>query len=66
MIDVRKIGEMLSSAAIFVYGIFLSGGCEPSPKMISYGSNEYSQLEFEGTSFQHEPLISNYSQVWAG
>ena len=66
MIDVRKIGERLSSAAIFVYGIFLSGGCEPSPKMISYGSNEYSQLEFEGTSFQHEPLISNYSKVWAG
>ena len=66
MLDLRKLVERLSSAAIFVYGIFLSGGCEPLPKMISYGSNEFSQLEFEGTSFQHEPLISNYSQVWAG
>ena len=66
MIDVRKIGERLSSAAIFVYGIFLSGGCEPSPKMISYGSNEYSQLEFEGTSFDNIPLVENYAMAWAG
>ena len=66
MINVRKIGERLSFTCIFVYGIFLSGGCEPNPKMISYGSNEYSQLEFVGTNFEHQPLLENYSQVWAG
>ncbi len=66
MIDLRKMGNRLSYTTILVYAVFLLGGCEPLPKMISYGSNEYSQLEFEGTSFQHNPLISNYRDIWAG
>jgi len=66
MIDLKKLGERLSFTGIFVYGIFLSGGCEPNPKMISYGSNEFSQLEFDGTNFEHQPLLENYNQVWAG
>ena len=66
MLYLRKLAERLSFAGIFVYGIFLSGGCEPNPKMISYGSNEYSQLEFDGTNFEHQPLLENYNQVWAG
>ena len=28
--------------------LLLSTACEPQPKMVSYGSNEYGQLEFEG------------------
>ena len=66
MIDLKKMGERLSFTIILVYSIFLSGGCEPLPKMISYGSNEYSQLEFEGTSFDDIPLVENYAMVWAG
>ena len=66
MLDLRKLVERLSFTGIFLYGIFLIGGCEPNPKMISYGSNEYSQLEFDGTNFEHQPLLENYSQVWAG
>ena len=66
MIDFKKMGKRLSFTVIFVYSIFLSGGCEPNPKMISYGSNEHSQLEFDGTNFEHQPLMENYNQVWAG
>ena len=66
MLDLRNLVERLSFTGIFLYGIFLIGGCEPNPKMISYGSNEYSQLEFDGTNFEHQPLLENYSQVWAG
>ena len=66
MKDYKKMGERLSFTFIFVYSIFLSGGCEPLPKMISYGSNKYSQLEFEGTSFDDIPLVENYAMVWAG
>ena len=66
MLDLRKLVERLSFTGIFLYVIFLIGGCEPNPKMISYGSNEYSQLEFDGTNFEHQPLLENYSQVWAG
>ena len=66
MIYIEKMAEKLSFAVISVYCIFLSGGCEPSPKMISYGSNEFSQLEFEGTSFDNIPLVENYAMAWAG
>ena len=62
----RSILDKLSYLTVFIYGIFLSNGCEPMPKMISYGSNDYSQLEFDGTNFEHQPLLENYSQVWAG
>ena len=40
--------------------LLLSTACEPQPKMVSYGSNEYGQLEFEGTSWDHEPLHEGY------
>ena len=66
MLDLRNLAERLSFAGILVYSIFLLGGCEPNPKMISYGSNEHSQLEFDGTNFEHQPLLENYNQVWAG
>ena len=62
----RSILDKLSYLTVFIYGIFLSNGCEPMPKMISYGSNEHSQLEFDGTNFEHQPLFENYNQVWAG
>ena len=46
--------------------LLLSTACEPQPKMVSYGSNEYGQLEFEGTSWDHEPLHEGYLNAWAG
>ena len=58
MLDLRNLAERLSFAGIFVYSIFLSGGCEPNPKMISYGSNEHSQLEFDGTNFERSVTLT--------
>ena len=36
--------------------VLIGGACEPQPKMVSYGSNEHGQLEFDGTSWDDEPL----------
>ncbi|MDC3158923.1 T9SS type A sorting domain-containing protein [bacterium] len=44
----------------------ISTGCEPDPKMIGYGSNEFSQLEFPGTSWNDEILSEGYWKAWAG
>ncbi len=44
----------------------LFNGCEPSPKMVTYGSNEYSQLDFDGTGFDYSPLEGSYIEAWAG
>ena len=46
--------------------LFISTGCEPDPKMIGYGSNEYSQLEFPGSSWNDEILSEGYWKAWAG
>ena len=46
--------------------LLIFNGCEPEPKMIGYGSNEYSQLEFPGTNWNHEQLSQGYTGVWVG
>ena len=61
-----KMIKPLSITFIALCYLFISTGCEPDPKMIGYGSNEYSQLEFPGTNWNHEPLLEGYQNVWAG
>ena len=34
--------------------------------MVAYGSNEYSQLDFDGTGFDYSPLEGSYIEAWAG
>ena len=52
---------------LFFFLIFLIiSACEPDPKMVSYGSNEFGQLEFEQTSWDDEPLHEGYFNSWAG
>ena len=34
--------------------------------MVTYGSNEYSQLDFDGTGFDYSPLVGSYIEAWAG
>ena len=34
--------------------------------MVTYGSNEYSQLDFDGTGFDYSPLEGSYIEAWAG
>ena len=53
---------------LFVSHLLLTlfNGCEPSPKRVTYGSNEYSQLDFAGTGFDYSPLEGSYIEAWAG
>ncbi|MFL3013448.1 MAG: LamG-like jellyroll fold domain-containing protein [Candidatus Neomarinimicrobiota bacterium] len=64
--NISKMIKPISINLIALCYLFISTGCEPDPKMIGYGSNEYSQLEFPGTNWNHEPLVSGYQNVWAG
>ena len=64
--NISKMIKLISINLIALCYLFISTGCEPDPKMIGYGSNEYSQLEFPGTNWNHEPLVEGYQNVWAG
>ena len=61
----KKFKHLLSSIVTLCY-LFISTGCEPDPKLIGYGSNEFSQLEFPGTNWNDEVLSEMYWKAWAG
>ena len=46
--------------------LVITPSCEPPPKMVGYGNNQYGQLSFEGTNYQDQPLAEGYSASWAG
>ena len=46
--------------------LVITPSCEPPPKMVGYGNNQYGQLSFEGTNYQDKPLAGGYSASWAG
>jgi len=56
-----------TNALVFFFFILLvTNACEPDPKMISYGSNDFGQLGFENTSWDDRPLHEGYFHSWAG
>ena len=64
--NISKNFKYISISIVTLCYLFISTGCEPDPKMIGYGSNEYSQLEFSGTNWNQEPLSNGYRNVWSG
>ena len=46
--NASKTLKRIEAGLVTLVYLFISNGCEPAPKMIGYGNNEYSQLEFEG------------------
>ena len=58
--------KKLNTIFFFFFILLMTNACEPDPKMISYGSNEFGQLEFENTSWDDEPLHEGYFNSWAG
>ena len=63
---IPKKFKHLSSSIVTLCYLFISTGCEPDPKLIGYGSNEFSQLEFPGTNWNDEVLSEMYWKAWAG
>ena len=66
IMDISKNFRRVLTTSIILAYLLISTGCEPDPKMIGYGSNEYSQLEFPGTSWNDEILSEGYWKAWAG
>ena len=64
--NISKEFRLVLIISIMLSYLFISTGCEPDPKMIGYGSNEYSQLEFPGSSWNDEILSEGYWKAWAG
>ena len=54
------------NASLFFFLILLvTNACEPDPKMISYGNNDF-KIAFENTSWDDRPLHEGYFHSWAG
>ena len=46
--------------------LLIMPSCEPAPKMIGYGSNDFGQLEFSGTNWQDQSIAQGFLSSWAG
>ena len=66
MNQIAKIINKLGIVSILLLISLITPSCEPSPKMIGYGSNEFGQLNFEGTNWQNQRLAEGYASSWAG
>ena len=66
MNQIRKRINKLGMISILSIPLLISPSCEPPPKMIGYGSNEFGQLNFEGTNWQDQRLAEGYTSSWAG
>ena len=64
--NASKTLKRIAAGLVTLVYLFISNGCEPAPKMIGYGNNEYSQLEFPGTNWNHQTLMEGYTKSWAG
>lgn len=64
--NASKTLKRIAAGLVTLVYLFISNGCEPAPKMIGYGNNEYSQLEFEGNGIDGYPLAGGYREAWAG
>ena len=66
MNQIRKRINKLGFVSLLSFSLLIIPSCEPSPKMIGYGSNEFGQLNFEGTNWQDQRLAEGYTSSWAG
>ena len=66
MNQIRKRINKLWIILILSIPLLIVPSCEPPPKMIGYGSNEFGQLNFEGTNWQDQRLAEGYTSSWAG
>jgi len=66
MNQIRKRINKLGMISILSIPLLILPSCEPPPKMIGYGSNEFGQLNFEGTNWQDQRLAEGYTSSWAG
>ena len=58
--------KKINALIFFFFILLVTNACEPDPKMISYGSNDFGQLGFENTSWDDRPLHEGYFHSWAG
>ena len=55
---IPKKFKHLSSSIVTLCYLFISTGCEPDPKLIGYGSNEFSQLEILSADMNEDGIIN--------